>query len=610
VLTLAKQIHGLLTRSQWRNYLLLQSLFGITALIQVAGISSLAPFIALIANKELIHKNNFSAFIYDRLAFTSDVAFLMFFGVAVMIFIVASNGIAAITTWFTVKFSLTLGLELQSALYRNYLHKDYVYFSKNNSSKMIAMITQEAPRFTYMVIQPLLNLISQLFIVLIIAAGLIYIDPGLALVAIVIIGGGYLGVFRLVKQRLLHHGEKIFETNERKYKLLAESLGGIKEVKLLATEAVYENKVSEVNTANTYSNAVIGLMGDVPKFAIETMAFCALLSLSLYLLAQRGDSAQIISILSLYAMAGYKLLPAAQTIFKSASQIKANCSVLNVLYPAVMEGRAVDSFDTDIDKAPIRLDGDIQLSDVCYGYPGTEITALNHINLTIKKNSLVAFVGSSGAGKSTLADLLLGFLPPTGGSMHVGSVAITRANARAWQKHLGYVPQNIFLLDDTVTANITFGSGDKKVDMQKVERAARMANIDQLVESLPGRYSFAVGERGALLSGGQKQRVGIARALYHDADILIFDEATSALDNITEKEIIATIVKLKASKTIVMIAHRLSTIKSADQIVFLENGAIQDIGTFDELNVRNQKFRAMVLSTREGTAPLTEIAQG
>jgi ATP-binding cassette, subfamily B, bacterial PglK len=606
VLALAKQIHALLTRSQWRNYLLLQTLFGITALIQVAGIASLAPFIAVIANKELIHKNGVSAFIYDRLAFTSDVSFLMFFAMVVMAFIVASNAIAAITTWFTVKFSLTLGLELQSSLYRNYLHKDYVYFSKNNSSKMIAMITQEAPRFTYMVIQPLLNLISQMFIVLIIASGLIYIDAALALVAIAIIGGGYLGVFRLVKQRLLYHGEKIFETNEKKYKLLAESLGGIKEVKLLATEAVYERKVGEVNTANTYSNAVIGLMGDFPKFAIETLAFCALLSLALYLLAQRGDSAEIISILSLYAMAGYKLLPAAQTIFKSAAQIKANGSVLDALYPAVMEGRRIESFDTDKDSAPIQLDGDIQLVDVSYGYPGAEAIALNHIDLTIKKNSLVAFVGSSGAGKSTLADLLLGFLPPTGGSMRVGNTAITRANARAWQKHLGYVPQNIFLLDDTVTANITFGSGEKQIDMQKVERAARMANIDQLVEGLPGRYSFVVGERGALLSGGQKQRVGIARALYHDADILILDEATSALDNLTEQEIIATIIKLKASKTIVMIAHRLSTIKSADQIVFLENGAIQDTGTFDELNARNQKFRAMVQSTRE-TSPIEAI---
>ena len=609
MLALVKKIHSLLTREQWRNYLLLQTLFGITAFIQVAGIASLAPFIALIANPGMIHSNRFTQAFYERMQFESDVAFLMFFAGVVMAFIVASNLIAAITTWFTVKFSQNLGLELQSSLYRNYMHKDYVYFSKNNSSKMISMITQEAPRFTYMVIQPLLNLISQLFIVMIIAAGLIYIDPPLALVAIVIIGGGYVSVFRIVKQRLQYHGERLFQTNERKYKLLAESLGGIKEIKLLATESVYEKIVTEVNTANTRSNAIIGLLGDVPKFVIETLAFCALLSLALYLLATRGDSAQIISILSLYAMAGYKLLPAAQTIFKSASQIKANGSVLDALYPAVMEGRWVRGFDKDVETATAAaIHGDIRLSDVSYTYPGAAFAALSNIDLTIRRNSLVAFVGTSGAGKSTLADLLLGFLPPTSGTMHVGDTQITPANARAWQKHLGYVPQNIFLLDDTVTANIMFGASEQQVDPAKIKTAARMANIDQFVEKLEGQYSFVVGERGALLSGGQKQRVGIARALYHDADVLILDEATSALDNLTEQEIIATITKLKACKTIVMIAHRLSTIKSADQIVFMMNGSIQDSGTFDQLYERNPRFRAMVQSTQDSGQPQPESA--
>jgi HlyD family secretion protein len=481
-----------------------------------------------------------------------------------------------------------------------------VYFSKTNSSKMIAMITQEAPRFTFMVITPLLNLISQLFTVLIIAAGLLYIDAALALIAIALIGGGYTAVFRLIKQRLIYHGDKIFETNKSKYKLLAESLGGIKEVKLLATEPLYEAKVAEVTGHNTHSSAVIGLLGDVPKFAIETLAFCALLFLALYLLAYRGNSASIIPILSLYAMAGYKLLPAAQTIFKSASQIKANCSVLDELYPAVMEGRA-SRRDAADDIPAIAVDGDIRLTDVSYSYPEAESIALDHIDLTIRKNTLVAFVGSSGAGKSTLADLVLGFLHPTSGTLQVGDTVITAANARGWQKQLGYVPQNIFLVDDTITANITFGSNAQQIDMDKVRGAARMANIDQLVERLPGKYEFVVGERGALLSGGQKQRVGIARALYHDAAILVLDEATSALDNLTEQEIIATIIRLKAAKTIIMIAHRLSTIQSADQIVFLENGRIQDIGTFQQLNARNAKFRAMTQTYAE-TPAATESA--
>jgi len=593
VLTLLKQIHSLFTRQQWRSYLLLQTLFAATALIQVAGVASLAPFIALLADQELIHKNKISSYIFEKAEFNSDPKFLMSFAVAIMLFIVASNGIAAITTWSTVKFSQNLGLELQRALYRNYLYKDYVYFSKTNSSKMIAMITEEAPRFTYMVVQPLLNLVSQAFIVLIIGAGLLYVNASLAAIAIVIISCSYLGVFRAIKHSLLLHGSKLFEANNRKFRLLNESLGGIKEVKLLATETLYEQKVSEANASNAHSNAIIGIMADLPRFAIETISFCALLGLALFMLATKGDSAQIISILSLYAMAGYKLLPAAQTMFKSASQIKANHTVLHELYPAVMEGRAVCEPEVTTTPLPIDNISGIELSNLSYQYPGSNTAALEHINITIKRNSLVAFVGSSGAGKSTLADVLLGFLSPTDGEIRIGTTPITKTNIRAWQRHLGYVPQNIFLLDDTIAANIMFGAVGQSLDADKLQAAAQMANIDQVVENLSGKYSFVVGERGARLSGGQKQRIGIARALYHDADFLVLDEATSALDNITEQEIIKTIQQLKSTKTIIMIAHRLSSIRNADQIVFLENGKINDIGTFDYLNTNNEKFKKM-----------------
>jgi len=589
----------MLTRPQWRSYLVLQVLFALTALIQVAGIASLAPFVALVANHEMIHNNPITAYIYELFAFNSDNAFLIFFALGVMAFIVVSNAIAAATTWYTFHFTQNLGLELQSTIYKNYIYKDYTFFSKTNSSRLIAIITQEAPRFTYMVMQPILNLISQLFTVVIIAAGLMYMDPVLSLVAILIIGGGYLGVFRFVKQSLTYHGDKIFWTATAKFKMLNESLGGIKEIKLLATERRYESRVDEINKIIAKSNAMIGVLGDLPRFIIETLAFCALLSLAIYLLIRQGDSTTIISTLSLYAMAGYRLLPAAQTIFKSASQIKANSSVLNELYPAVMEGRSATRPDDNIDTSATIAPGDIELNNVSYRYPDASGLALVNVNLRIRKNSIVAFVGSSGAGKSTLADLLLGFLSPTKGEMRVGGELITPANVRLWQRHLGYVPQNIFLIDDTIAANVAFGNVETTPDQRKVQAAIKAANLENFVDGLPEKTDFIVGEHGSLLSGGQKQRVGIARALYHDAEYLIMDEATSALDNLTEKEIIKTITQLKASKTIVMIAHRLSTIRNADQIVFFDNGSINDVGTFDELNARNAEFRIMAQTIPE-----------
>jgi len=599
MLKVLRLFHFLLTKEQMRRYVLLQTLFGFTAMLQVAGVTSLAPFIALLTNPQLIHKNRATNYLFNTLGFTDETTFLIVFALFIIAFIIVSNGVAALTMWCTAAFSQRIGLELQSSLYRGYLHRDYISFTKHNSSRMIAMITQEAPRFVYMVLQPLLSMISQAFIVTIIVLGLFYIDPALASVALLFVGGGYVGIFRTIKRKLAFHGERVYKANTRKLRLLTESLGGIKEVKLLGTEQTYEKAVEETNAITTRSAITIELLGDLPRFMIETIAFCSMLSLAIYLLLQHGESEQIVSILSLYAMAGYKLLPAAQMIFKAASQIKANGSVLDGLYPAVIEGRATHASNIEVPPLPLHDKTDIRLVDLCYTYPGTETHALKNINLTIRKNSIVALVGPSGAGKSTLADVVLGFLSPTSGHLLVGDIEITPANAKAWQRHLGYVPQNIFLIDDTITANITFGSADKDIDPQKVKSAAAMANIDQFIESLPEQYAFVVGERGTLLSGGQRQRIGVARALYHDANVLVLDEATSALDTLTEKEIIATITKLKESKTIVMIAHRLSTIKNADQIVYFENGSIQDVGTFDELNRRNAKFRLLTQATSE-----------
>jgi HlyD family secretion protein len=318
---------------------------------------------------------------------------------------------------------------------------------------------------------------------------------------------------------------------------------------------------------------------------------------------REGESGSIISILSLYAMAGYKLLPAAQNIFKSASQIKANASVLDELHPAVMEGRAIAvPGPRPVGESVFPASGDIRFNALCYTYPGATSAALKNVDLTIKRNSIVAFVGASGAGKSSLADVLLGFLNATDGALTVGGQRVDRSNVRDWQRHLGYVPQNIFLIDDTIAANVAFGIGDGKPDRDRIDAALRMANLDGFVARLADGVDFVVGERGTLLSGGQRQRVGIARALYHNADVLVLDEATSALDNLTEQEIIATIVDLKRSKTIIMIAHRLSTIRSADQVVYMENGAIQDVGTFDELIARNDNFRLMTMVAAETDA--------
>jgi ATP-binding cassette, subfamily B, bacterial PglK len=521
--------------------------------------------------------------------------------------IAISNLALAFSTWYTFHYSIETGQEFQRAIFRNYLHKNYSYFGRKNSSELISVVTQESPRLVYNVLIPLLNLTSQSLVILLMAAGLLYLDWMVAVSAAFVVGGGYLLVYRFVRARLTYHGNRISKANDRRLRVLTESLGGVKEVKLLGTEHYYEEQLAGTNEIGLRSTAIIGLCGDIPKFVLETIAFCAMLGLATYLLIRRGWSNEIVAMLSLYAMAGYKLLPAAQTIFKSISLIKANGDVVPELLPQVIGGRslAIDTHESGITAAEAaraeRIKGDIRLTNVTYTYPGMHAPTLKNISLTIPRNSLVALVGSSGAGKSTLADILLGLLHPTEGQLRVGDTVIEGGTVRQWQRHLGYVPQTIFLLDDSIAANIAFGIASQ-ADMEAVSNAARMANIDRFIEGLPGKYDYRVGERGALLSGGQRQRIGIARSLYRNGDVLIMDEATSALDSITEREIMATISGLKATKTIVMVAHRLSTIRAADLIVFMSDGVIQSCGTFDELVQRDAMFRHVVLAHGEEEA--------
>jgi HlyD family secretion protein len=602
------KLHSVMTPSQFRHYLWLQLLFAVTALIQVAGVASIAPFIALLSNPAAIHNNPITTRAYEFVGAASDVHFMMLFALAIMAFVVISNIVVAITNWLMFRFTFTLGSELQGSAYKSYVSKEFTFYGKTNSSQMVTILTQEIPRYVYNVILPFLTFSSQLFIAAIILGGLILIDPLLAIAAGVVVAGGYLLVFRLLKERLAADGDNLWTVGNLRVKLMNESLGGIKELRLLGSESIYVDRLNEANLSMMRSQALIGISSELPKFIIETIAFCALLGLALYLLSKHGNSSDVISILSLYAMAGYKLLPAGQGIYKSASQIKANGAALNEFLDEVTNGR--NSHIGRETQKHLEFDGSISLENIYYQYPEAKSEALQNICLSIPSNSIIAFVGSSGAGKSTLADIILGMLQPTSGRLRAGNIEITPENASSWHRNLGYVPQNIFIIDDSIKANIAFGTPTDKVDLQKVKRAAEMANLADFIEGLPERYEYRVGERGSLLSGGQRQRLGIARALYHDAKILVLDEATSALDNVTEAEVIATINTLKKSKTIIMIAHRLSTIKAADEIIVMEGGKIIESGKFDELSGHSLKFREMLhISENGNSASLTHHSQ-
>lgn len=568
---------------------LLQLLFLSAAILQVASVAAIPPFIAMLNDKGVIQSNVLLSWAYDLLGLTSDTDFIIAYAFGATGLILLANGVSGFSTWRLLKTSMSLGAYIQRKIFNNYLENDYSFFALNNSNRLISQITQEIPRMIYMVVQPILNLISQFFIAALIIIGLFLVNFEIALVAVLLVSAIYFLIFKVIRKKVVENGYRITELNKQKLKVLNESIAGIKEVKMRGNEERYMHELDALTLKGLNASAYIILAGDLPRFIVETIIFSAILALSIFIILTMGSTSSALSIVSLYAMAGYKLLPAAQTIYKSYSLIKANGMVVFELTEEIERSeRYKNSVEVLGDKS-VDVD-DIRFDKVSYHYPNSESLAVQNCSFEIKKFEVTAFVGSSGAGKSTCVDLLLGLLTPSGGAISVKGVIIDRSNLRSWRSKIGYVAQDIFLLDGSFRDNIAFGEPPELIDESRLVQAAKMANIHDFIMGCEGAYDFAVGERGAKLSGGQRQRIGIARALYRDPEVIIFDEATSALDNITEQNILRDIQKLAETKTIVMIAHRLTTVQNADKIILFENGTVIDQGNYSDLAKNSESF--------------------
>lgn len=592
-----RKIYSLLESDQKTRCALLLVVFSISALFQVAGVASIAPFVALLDNNELIHTNKWLSFAYETVGVSSDTEFLVGFAAFVMVMTISSNLVGALTTRVSIHTSQELGTQFQRDMYKGYLRRDYALMARLNTASLMSALSQETGRFVYMVLTPLLNLISYVLTALTIVILLLVIDPLAAIAVSLVIGVIYATTYRLSTSRLTFHGKRVGEINDRRFRLMSESLGGLKEVKLLGTESQYQAAFTKLNDEGRESNVAIILLADLPRYFLEAAAFSALLGLAIYMLLQGASNDSIVAVLSLYAMAGYRLLPVAQNILRCASSIKANASVIEILEPHIRIGRQLQSSDND-GAPPLPIPpGPIELDCITYTYPESPQPALHEVSIRIPSRAITVLVGPSGAGKSTLADVLLGLLRPSSGSLKIDGQPIDQSNVRSWQRNLGYVPQSIYVLDATIAENIAMGSPGSP-SMERVAKAARLASLSSFVEALPAGYQQTTGERGGVLSGGQRQRIGIARALYHDAQVLIMDEATSALDAVTENEVLDSLRALRRDKTIIMVAHRLSTIQSADWVVFLKGGRVVAQGTYQDLAQQSDDFRELLTAAK------------
>jgi ABC-type multidrug transport system fused ATPase/permease subunit len=423
---------------------------------------------------------------------------------------------------------------------------------------------------------------------------LIAADPTVALSVILAIGTAYTAVYLAVRRSLRWFGRERYVANRERYQIASEVLAGIKEVRVGGLEAAYLDRFRAPAQRFARRRAIGKLIGLMPRYAFEIVANGGLLIVLIVLLGWSGQSpTSIVPMLGLYAFAGLRLIPALQETYLNLTKITFGQAALDRLSSELSAAPAVPAPRAKRPVEPLSLRDQLELRNITFNYPQAGRPALTDVSLTIAARTTVGFVGATGAGKTTLVDVVLGLLEPQRGEVLVDRTSIHPDRIRAWQRNIGYVPQQIFLADDTVAGNIAFGVPLARIDMAAVERAARCAEIHDLAESLADGYRTKIGERGIRLSGGQRQRIGIARALYHDPDVLIFDEATSALDNLTEKAVMDAIRNLTHLKTILVIAHRLSTVRPCDRIFLLDRGRLKTVGTFDELLAQDAGFQKL-----------------
>lgn len=567
----------LLSSEERRKAFLLLNLMLLGALLETLGIGLIIPVVNLITNEN--HSNNvlntYAPFI--KSAFTQNQIIILSLSILLIVYFIKSVFLIFLT-WKQNKFVFGVRAALSERLFRKYLSMPWSYFLKTNSAHLINVLTNETNQFGAYALQPMLTLITELMVVAAIFCFLILTEPTAAITIFSVLGAVLIIIYATTKGRITRWGkERIFHESAR-IKQVQQAIGGIKETKVLGREEsflklyqIHNNRCSQVVF---YQNTV----QQSPRLMLEFIVFGIIFVVILLSIIQGKSLSTVLTTLALFAGAAFRLMPSATRIIGAIQSFRYANSVLSLLEKEVLDQDAVtDKAESSVKK--ISFSDQIRISHVGYRYPDSVHPTIKDISLSITKGSCIGLIGESGSGKSTLVDLLLGLLQPIQGRIDVDGININD-NIQNWQRCIGYVPQTIFLSDDSLRNNVAFGIPENEINETQVKKALEMAQLSALVESLPEGLNTFVGERGIRLSGGQRQRIGIARALYHDPDILVLDEATSALDNLTEIEVMNAVNALAGKKTLIIVAHRLPTLAQCDCLYWLEKGVIKDQGDY------------------------------
>ncbi|WP_245976677.1 ABC transporter ATP-binding protein [Oceanobacillus arenosus] len=570
----------LFNKKEKKKLLILFFMMIIAAIFETVGIGLIAPFIGIITNPEIIQNQAILAYVYEFFNFQNTNAFIILLVALLLSVFIFKNLYLLLFNYLQVRVTTNQQVKLSRDLFQEYLTKPYTFHLQRNTADLLRNVNNEVPRVFQGIVISGFQLLTEILVIICISVLLFVTAPIAMITASILLGGSVFLFFKLQRNKIDQLGVEQQKVSSAMIKWVNQGLGASKEVKVSGKEAFFIKSYKEQSQINGNNIRYMKMLEVIPRYFIETLIMAIVLIVMLIIILQGTNATQLISTMALFAMAAIRLMPSINRVVALITTMRYSLPALNVVYEDLFmnkeENSSLSENVVEVNKGEKAFNNSIQLNEISFRYPNQKEYAVQNISLTIPISHSVAFIGESGAGKTTLVDIILGLFQPEKGSITIDGENLNDQKA-LWQQKIGYIPQTIFLSDDTIRGNVAFGMEANQIDDKEVWRALEQAQLKEFVEALPDQLETSVGERGVRLSGGQRQRIGIARALYHNPEILFMDEATSALDNETEKEIMKAIDGLKGEKTVIIIAHRLSTIENCDVVFKISKGRLVSI---------------------------------
>ena len=571
------------------KFIFLIILMVLSSLADVLSISAVLPFLAILTAPDILMQNATLSSIFLYFGYETANELIAPLTLVFLVSVVISSLLRIGQLVFNTNMAFAAGSEISTKVFQRTLSQDYISHKTQNSNDVLSIIATKIDDVIYRSIQPALQLISASLLVVFIVTFLMFLNPTIVFISVVVLASIYILISQLCYKLLASDSDNISLKRDDILRISNESLSSIRDIILSKSYYVFEQKYNKKDISLRRSQASIIVLSNIPRYILESISIIIIVAVAFFQNPSSSGFA-IIAMLGTIAMAGQRLLPAFQQIYGSWATMTGNISPLNDVIN-ILEEKAIETSNNYQSK--IHFNKQIKLDGLAFSYPGKSIEAINGIDITIAKNSAVAFVGSTGCGKSTLMDIVLGLLHPDKGHLFIDDIPINnQSSIDAWHSLISHVPQNVYLTDATIAENITQCDEGIEINESLLINSAKDAQILDFILSTPDQFNTVVGENGSNLSGGQRQRIGIARSLYKKSSVIILDEATSALDNMTEHKIVENILRDK-KRTVLMVSHSLQSVKKCDLIIEMHEGKIKSYGTFDELIETSSSFREL-----------------